>query len=238
MSGDQNLPTPDNPPSLSEPPQRRAVIPPVPARQQEPVIYNRTSGTIPAGVGTEPDRDQVPATDHFYHPDDDSTQFDAQPDKDPSTPDEAVEWISSGDELQSRSSTWLMRMLAVSAVAGAVVFLITRDLVSTGSVVIVGLLFGFLGARKPPALQYRIDRHGIVIGRKQYRYNEFRAFSVADDRQALTVNLVPLKRFLPVLSIFCDPKLHDKIIAVLGEHLPMEVHKRDALDSIISRAKF
>lgn len=253
MSGDLKSPTPDaglqdkpadNPPSLSEPSQRRVITPLALTKSpvEQPAIYNRADSVpINPAIAVPADSEQQ-AADSFYHPEDDNIPVDAAlPDADNSgdtMADDAVEWVSTGDELQSRSSAWRMRMLLISAGAGAVIYLITRDFVSAGSVVFVGLLFGFLGARKPPALQYRLDNHGIIIGRKQYSYNDFRAFSVVEEAQAITINLVPLKRFLPVLSIFCDPKLHDEVVAKLGLHLPMELHKRDAFDSIISRVKF
>jgi hypothetical protein len=247
MSGDPISPTPDNgmqnkpadnPPSLSEPSQRRVIAPP--ALTEQPALYSRTDATPVNPTATAIPEQQQTADDSFYHPEDEAAPTVELPvgSGSPDAADKVVEWISTGDELQSRSAAWRTRMSLISLGAGAVVYLITRDLVSTGSVVFVGLLFGFLGARKPPALQYRLDRRGIVIGRKHYSYNEFRAFSVVDEAQTITVNLVPLKRFLPVLAIFCDPKFYDEVIGMLGQHLPMEVHKRDAFDSIINRVKF
>jgi hypothetical protein len=152
--------------------------------------------------------------------------------------DDVVTWVSSGDALRAHSSSWRFKMTLVSLVAGVLVYLITRDVVNAGAVVVAGLLFGFLGARKPPALHYQLDSRGITVGRRRYGYAEFRAFSVADEAASPSIDLTPLKRFLPTLSLHFDQAQRDQIVNVLSSHLPMEAHKRDALDRIANKVRF
>jgi hypothetical protein len=150
---------------------------------------------------------------------------------------QVVSWTSSGEALQIRSAAWRVRMTLVSVVAAALIYLITRDLVPTIAIVLAGTLFGFLGSRRPPALNYQLDVTGITINQKRYAYGEFRAFSIVD-YPAAGANLIPLKRFLPMLSIHFDGTQQDKIVAVLSNHLPMERPRNDAMDKLISRARF
>ena len=235
----------DQPPSLSEPTQPPAVIPPVPPRKtstdlpSQPLPAATAHATEPvaqasdslAAFNTPASVSDVPVEDGFYKSDQDVYE---QPQEDLG----AVEWVSSGEELQSRSATWRVKMSLLSAVAGVVVYALTRDLISSGAVVFVGVIFGLMGARKPPALSYRIDRNGITVGEKAYSYREFRAFSLVDNNGSQSINLMPLKRFLPVLAVHYDLQRRAEITDILGQHLPLEEHRRDAFDSIITLIKF
>jgi hypothetical protein len=149
-----------------------------------------------------------------------------------------MEWTASGDAILQRVAGWRARMTVASLVIGVLVYLLTRDLISAGSVAFVGLLFGFLGGRKPSALHYVLDRHGIAIGRRAYSYDEFRAFIINKEKAGVSLSLVPLKRFLPMLSVECDPALLDRIVELLADHLPMETPHNDAFDRIINRVNF
>lgn len=152
--------------------------------------------------------------------------------------DEAVvSWVSSGEAIQSRSQSWKVKMTLISVAAGAIIYLVTRDWVSSGSVALAGALFGILGSRKPHPLQYQVSRDGIIVGQRSFSYAEFRAFSTVDDGTDVTINLMPLKRFSPILSVHTDPGLRDQIVAVLANHLPVEAHRRDAIDAILSKTR-
>lgn len=243
MSGEQRSNTPEsdqhkpaeNPPSLSEPSRRRQPIPALP----EQISADQAASRAPAIEEASSAVDSTSGGESFYRPDDmpdvttagysEQSQFDDE---------KVIEWVSSGEELRARAVAWRVRMTFLSLLASGIVYLITRDIFSAGSVGAVGLLFGLLGSRKPPSLSYMLSSRGVQIGRRQYGYNEFRAFMVDDDVQASSINLIPLKRFLPLLSLHCDPKQRDEIVEMLAAHLPMEMYRRDAIDSIVNRVKF
>jgi hypothetical protein len=234
----QNKPA-DNPPSLSEPAQRPVAIPPIEPRDVITPTPSPSALPQPASLPMGPAEEL--ASQGFYHADDgDDADFDSPEvfSQSDTSSDVVIDWVSSGDQLQSRSAAWRIRMSLISIMAGAVIYLITRDYVSSGSVVVVGLLFGILGSRKPPALQYKLDKHGIAIGQRPYSYAEFRAFSISEDPQSPSINFVPLKRFAPMLSVHYEPQQADAIVDLIAQHLPMEEHHHDAFDSIINRVKF
>lgn len=242
--------TADNPPSLSEPSQPQVTIAPAQPPQAAVAAPIQPAAVAPLAAPSTPEKPQEESIAEdpddgddpeevigFYHPDSEALYAESLGIASPK-PDKAIEWVSSGDELQARSSAWRIRMILLSVVAAAIIYAITRDVVSSGAVVIAGILFGFLGARKPPAIQYKLDSHGFSIGPRVYSYREFRAFSVADDIVPPSINIVPLKRFSPMLSIHFDVQHHDEIVDILAQHLPLEEHRHDAFDSIITRIKF
>jgi len=259
MNGDQKTQAPEtetewlhrtanNPPSLSEPSQPQAAIPPIQPRK-EPIVQPQQQIVQPAAVNIAPSTTVAPALNQaveegplvfdetsaeggFYNPDP------PRPGSALVIEPEAIEWVSSGEDLQAKSAGWRIKMTLLSVVAGIVIYAFTRDIFSSGAIVAVGILFGMLGARKPPSLSYRVDKNGITIGPKLYSYREFRAFSIAEDHGAQSINLAPLKRFYPMLAIHYDLSRRDEIVDVLGQHLPLEEHRRDAFDSIINSIRF
>ena len=224
----------DNPPSLSEPVSRTSGVAPSPMVSKfadSSVMTNKPESPGETAVSDE-------SSDSFYNPEGDGDASFAKPAHDTQdSTDQVIEWVSSGEDLQAKAAAWRVRMIAIALIAGAVIFALTRDFASTGIVIFAGLLFGFIGARKPPATQYHVDRHGITIGQRQFAYSDFRAFSLVNDPHVPTISIVPLKRFAPLLSIRCDPQQIDRIVAVMSSHLPLEAARHDAIDSIVNRIK-
>jgi hypothetical protein len=251
-----------HPPSLTEPsqtlpqpeapkPAAVAVATPSPAPVETPPATPTPAVAAPAPVA--PATPPVPQTSTpeeagFFHPSGGaapashliSTSNFGQDDSaalQPNLEDAAVTWVSSGESVQAHSSAWRLRMTIFAVVAAGLIFLLTRDPVPTIAVAFSGLLFGFLGSRKPAPLSYRLDTSGITIGNKHHVYSDYRAFSIGE-YPSLNASLVPLKRFAPTLSLSIDPALQDKIITLLSARLPMEQHKADMLDKLVSRVRF
>jgi hypothetical protein len=49
---------------------------------------------------------------------------------------------------------------------------------------------------------------------------------------------MPLKRFMPILTIYFEQKDESKIVAVLGQFLPVESHQLDAVDRLMHKLRF
>jgi hypothetical protein len=78
----------------------------------------------------------------------------------------------------------------------------------------------------------------LRVGEKIYAYNMFKSFSVAQEEGAESINLFPLKRFMPIVSAYFTPQDEDKIVNAIGEHLPLEEHKLDNVDRLARRLRF
>lgn len=148
----------------------------------------------------------------------------------------SVQWTTSGDHFGSKSNT--VGLLLVLLVITGVTYLMTKSIFSAGAIFVIGLLFGYLGTKKPHNLSYRIDDTGITIGQKHYPFGQFRSFTLVDEGGYTSISLMPLKRFLPVLSMLCDPQMQQQIVDALSARLPVEEHKRDLIDQVTSRFRF
>lgn len=153
-------------------------------------------------------------------------------------PDEPIEWTASEYVAHQKTTKWYA-MLMLAALAGALLaYVLTKDVISAVSIVLLALVFAFAAARKPRVLTYRLDASGITIGEKVYSYGQFRSFAVADEGPFSSIALAPLKRFMPVLSIYYEPADEERIVQMLADRLPLEAHRRDAIDSLLHKIRF
>ena len=58
-----------------------------------------------------------------------------------------------------------------------------------------------------------------------------------DEGALSSVNLIPLKRFLPPVSAYYEDKDEKKITDALGDHLPYEPRKLDMVERLSRRLR-
>lgn len=149
-----------------------------------------------------------------------------------------VAWTASEFVAHSKGSGWYGLLALSAAVLAALIYLITHDTISVGIIVFVAVLLGISAARKPRVLHYQLNGSGLAIGEKFYAYAEFKSFSVMQEGAFSSIMFLPLKRFMPPISIYYDPKDEDRIVEVLAYFLPMEARTHDLVDSFIKRIRF
>jgi len=219
--------------------QVQAVQPIQQPQVQSPVQSAQPSDVEPvvqqAALQNEPIQDTVDDEGGFYHA---GTDEDESPEPSPRRSyqeADPVEWISGNENFRAHASNWRLKMSLLAIVGAALVFLVTRSYLTSGVIVVAGILFGVLGARPPRPINYRLDGQGMSVGFKRFSYGEFRAFSVSDTTP--TVNLVPLKRFAPIMVLRFDPTVAADVVKALSAHLPMEAPRQDAVDSLVNRLR-
>ncbi len=149
-----------------------------------------------------------------------------------------IEWTASEYAANPKSTGWFMMLVLASFLTAAVIYFVTRDVVSTGVIALLGVIIGVFAARQPRVLTYGIDNKGIHIEQKLYPYGTFKTFSVADNQPVHYLSLTPLRRFMPPLVIHYDPEDEEKIVNTLAEYLPYQEYKRDVVDSLTRRFRF
>ena len=156
-----------------------------------------------------------------------SDAYDEAP-QDPS----AVSWTASEYADNQKNISWFMLLAAVSVVAAAVAFFITKSIMSAFAIGMLGVILGIFGASKPKVLQYIISTSGIQIGDKSYSYGAFKSFSVSDEGSIGIVTLSPLKRYMMPIVIHFDLQDEDRIMSLLTSFLPVEEHRHDVIDRL------
>lgn len=149
-----------------------------------------------------------------------------------------VAWTASEYAAHPKSGGWFALLGLGSIGLAGLVYLITQDYISASVIVVLGLLFGIFAARQPQVLQYSIDNTGIQVDQKFYGYQAFKSFSVVHDQAMGYISLMPLRRFMPPLTIHYDPADEEKIANTLAEYLPYEDHKPDVVDRLARKIRF
>lgn len=149
-----------------------------------------------------------------------------------------VSWTASEYIAHQKGAGWFILVFLVIAGLAAIIFLLTRDVVSTAVISIIGIAFTTFAGRPPQTLQYSIDGTGLHIGLKSYPYDRFRSFAIIEDESVPTVMLIPLRRFDLPINIHFEEADAEKILTLLGNYLPAEEDAAPLVDRLMSKIRF
>lgn len=148
-------------------------------------------------------------------------------------------WSASEFIAYHKSFGWYLAVfLFLLVLAGGMFFITGRDIVSTISIMVVGTLFMVYASRKPRVLKYTISKNGVQIGDKLYSFSILRSFAIIDEGSLRSISLLPLKRFMPTISMYFEPQDEPKIIEALGSYLPKEDKRQDIVDKFMHKIRF
>ncbi|MCX6727406.1 MAG: hypothetical protein NTX11_01155 [Candidatus Saccharibacteria bacterium] len=151
--------------------------------------------------------------------------------------DDSIAWTASEFIAHSKTTGWYFMLIGITAVIAVAAFFLT-DIVTTVMIVIVALLFGIMGSRKPRELPYRIDEQGVQVDKKMYNFASFKSFSIVQEEGIESIWFMPMQRFMPGLSIYFSPQEGQQIVDFLGEFLPYEEKQLDNIDRLMHRIRF
>jgi hypothetical protein len=135
------------------------------------------------------------------------------------------------------SAGWYMLLLLGTAVLATAVYFLYKDYFAVGSIVAVGLIVAVFAARKPRGINYQLSDMGLEVGQRKYSYSLFKAFTIIREGGLSSVEMIPLKRFMPSVSAYFEPKEEQQVIDIIGEHLPYTEHKPGAVDKLSHRLR-
>ena len=207
---------------LMQPGQTIQPVQDTPTPQVAPVAPAPVSQQQPSQPAWNPSSEEKPSTPAQPLSDDDSE----------------VSWSASEFIAHDKTASWYIILFFSAVIVTAGTFLLTRDYITSGMILVAALLFGIMGARKPRELDYRVSQDGIRMGNKFYSYGVFKSFSVMQEEGIESIWFMPLKRFMPGLSIYFAPNDGQKIVDVLSDYLPFEARELDPVDKLMHRLRF
>lgn len=151
----------------------------------------------------------------------------------------SISWTASEYIAHQKSGKWYGLLALGTVLLAALAYFITGgDIVSVVVIVVVAIVFGGYAGRKPKELQYTVGPDGLSIGGKAYSFHDLRSFSVLNEGAFSSISFMPLKRFMPTLSIYYAPDDEDKIVDVLSQYLPFEPREHDTVDRLMRKIRF
>lgn len=91
--------------------------------------------------------------------------------------------------------------------------------------------------RPPRILSYTLSRQGLHINEKLYPFADFKGFGVIRDGNEYSVMLIPVKRFLPGVSVYFPEEAGEAIVDMLGARLPMQELHLDFVDRLVRKLR-
>lgn len=174
--------------------------------------------------------DGVPAPDL---PDDESESSSNTP----RSKSKSVAWQAPEFIEHHHPASWYAALLFVTVVLSLGIYGVTRDLFATGTTIVVGVIVGVFAGHKPSQAHYEISSSGLMVNGKAYPYSSFKSFAVLREGQLTSINLFPLKRFMPPVAAYFEPADEPKIIDALGNYLPFEERQLDGVDRLSRRLR-
>jgi hypothetical protein len=151
---------------------------------------------------------------------------------------ESITWTSSEFHIHEKTIAWYLMLAVTTIVVAVVLYLWTGSIMTPVVIVICAIILAYYGSHRPDQLEYAMNNKGIRIGTKQYLYDDFQLFVVTPNSPTHEVTLIPVKRFMPPLSVRYVPDLEEKILNMLSDHLPLEERRADLVDSLMQRIRF
>jgi len=187
--------------------------------------------------------DQQENTPWQYKPDDGAPAPDLPDDSSNGSPattsktSKPVTWQAPEFIEHHHPASWYGALGLVTLALVAVIFVTTRDYFAAGVMLVLGVIVGVFAGHKPSQATYDISRGGLSVNGKTYPFSSFKSFAVLREGPLSSINLFPLKRFMPPIAAYFEPADEQKIVDALGNYLPYEERKLDGIDRLSRRLR-
>ena len=153
-------------------------------------------------------------------------------------PEGEVGWSASEYIAHEKGFGWYALLFLVAAVLAAVIYLLTKEIISPVVVLVLAATIGISGGRQPKVVDYRLSSSGITAGKKFYPFQDYKSFAIVEDGPFASVVLVPMKRLAFPFSAYLAPDSEHQVIEALANHLPLERGELDSVDRLMRQLRF
>ncbi|HET9850402.1 MAG TPA: hypothetical protein VFP35_02135 [Candidatus Saccharimonadales bacterium] len=150
----------------------------------------------------------------------------------------SISWTASEFIDHPRGPAWYLGLAVSVAVLAALVYFISKDIFGAVVIIIAGAIVGSVAHWKPQQINYELSAQGLKAGQKFYPLSQFKTFSIIREGDLTSLVLDPLKRFMPAVSAYFDESDEDRIVAIIGDHLPIKNRRADSIDRLSRRLRF
>lgn len=178
---------------------------------------------------------EVPQNDPGQLPPEDDQQRQPEPLSIEDTPDNPpITWAAQEYVHLDKGPWWfIIFALVVLGFIALDIFLLRSYTLSLLIVVMAIAVIVYI--RRPPrTLTYALSpKQGLYVGEQLHSFEDFKAFGLIKDGDHHSIMLIPRKRFAPGVSVYFPEDAGERIVDILGQRLPMETLKLDAVDVLV-----
>ncbi len=145
---------------------------------------------------------------------------------------EDIDWVSI-DKSSSKKFSWYLIFIASTIVLGGLIYLITRDLITTIVIVFCGIILLAYSIKKPKSVNYKLTDSSLYVSGKAFKISNFKSFSINNHGLDKAISLVPMKRFYPYLYINLNQDVSADVIQRLSQIIPVQKPTLDIFESLL-----
>lgn len=149
-----------------------------------------------------------------------------------------ISWTASEFIDHEKPASWFMAVAGIAILLAGLVYLITRDFINAGVVIVVAVLFAASGARRPRTLEYGLSNQAITIGARTYGFHEFKSFAIMEEGAINSIQLFQFKRFSTPITLYFPHDQEQAIVDFIGSYLPSETRSHDPIDRLMRKVRF
>lgn len=149
-----------------------------------------------------------------------------------------ITWTASEYIEHKKGLFWYVLLFLAAIIVTLLLYWFTKDVVSAAIVFILLSTLAIVAARKPRVLEYSLDTSGLSVGRKFYAYSDFKSFTMEESGPLKSITFLPLKRFMPPVSVYFAAEDENKIVTTLSQLLPYEQRKASSVDNFMRSIRF
>lgn len=151
---------------------------------------------------------------------------------------EDVHWTASEYIAHDKPALWYVGFVFVAVIIGALIYLLTKEIVMVVVIMVAFVLFGVMATRHPRMRDYSLDGKGVHIGEKFYPYTRFKSYSLAAIEGHRSIDLMPMERFRPPITVYFSEEQEVMVLNKLSAILPYEERRMDSVDWLMHRLRF
>ena len=156
----------------------------------------------------------------------------------PQVEEPPVQWTAREYVEVHKGAGWYAIFVVVALALIAVDIFWLKSITFSILVVVMSVALVIYANRPARDIQYTLSgRQGLYIGERLYHLSEFRAFGLIKDGEHNSIMLIPVKRFSPGVSVYFPEEAGEQIVDILGQRLPMETLKLDAIDVVVRKLR-
>jgi hypothetical protein len=151
---------------------------------------------------------------------------------------EPLSWQASEYIHSEKNILWFIALGLGTLVVAAIAYFLIRSWTFTILVFVMAATAGFYAKRPPHALNYTLEDDHLSIEDRKYGYEEFKAFAILKDGPLAYIMLIPVKRFMPAVTLYFPPEEGKRIVDILGSIMPLEEREPDLLERTVRKLRF
>lgn len=152
--------------------------------------------------------------------------------------DTPIQWTAKEYVHLDKGPWWYILFVVIVIGLIAIDILLLKEWTFSVLVVVMAIALIVYIRRPPRDIQYSLSsRQGLYVGERLYHLSDFKAFGLIKDGDHHSIMLIPIKRFAPGVSVYFPEEAGERIVDILGQRLPMENLKLDAIDVLVRKLR-